>query len=497
MRICFCSSANSGHIFPYLNFVSLVVKKGHTVDWYGVEDKSRNDLSSRIKATGASYTELPESMPEDLLLFFKYFKNQFGFLQAIRIMYLLLTDKPKFDMFAKSNGQWALNKFFMLGLFVTAANRALQMKKIQEQKNYDILLCDPISIPIIMSLAMDIPLIIMSPMIVDMDSSPVYDEMRAPALQDEYVCYLLEQKVKIAHPGWTYAKSLQHFQTSLDSRIILSSEDLFTASGKYPTHSDPKRTWYISNREFDIPFDQSRLRTIKEVQANPRIYVSFGTEMCNNYPLIDAFFEYFGNNDMDVLFTFGGNNVSYEMYKTRAWKNKNFKIEVMVNQREILASGKDIYFNHCGAGSIYEAIYYGVPMVCIPQEWDQPLNAATVAELGCGVIFPETHARGFVGKIQQSVETVLRDFDKIRQAALKQREKFMSGETTDSVIEQAFASFEKNPTSYKTNWEKFACGGPDPSLGYTSRMGLIGNYDVCLWFMLIMSVIIYVFSYVK
>jgi hypothetical protein len=294
------------------------------------------------------------------------------------------------------------------------------MKTIQQEKNYDILLCDIVSIPMIMSLTMDIPVITLNPLIVDMDSSPANDEMVTPAVQDEYVCYLIDQKVsKIAHPGWTFAKSLHFYHTSQDSRIILSSQDLFTTSGKYQPYSDPKRTWYVSNREFDIPFDQTRVKTIKEVQANPRIYISFGTEMCNNYPLIDAFFEYFGNNDMDVLFTFGGNNVSYEMYKTRDWKNKNFKIELMVNQREVLASGKDIYFNHCGAGSIYEAIFYGVPMVCIPQEWDQPLNATTIAELGCGVVFPESHARGSVGKIQQSVETVLRDFDKIRQAALK------------------------------------------------------------------------------
>jgi UDP:flavonoid glycosyltransferase YjiC (YdhE family) len=294
------------------------------------------------------------------------------------------------------------------------------MKTIQQEKNYDILLCDVVSIPVIMSLTMDIPFIILNPLIVDMDSSPAHAEMLNPALQDEYVCYLIDQKVrKIAHPGWTYAKSCYYGFSSSDPQITLSSQDLFTASGKYPPYSDPKRTWYISNREFDIPFDETRLRTIKEVQANPRIYISFGTEMCNNYPMIDAFFEYFGNNDMDVLFTFGGNNFSYEMYKSRDWKNKNFKIELMVNQREVLASGKDIYFNHCGAGSIYEAIFYGVPMVCIPQEWDQPLNATTIAELGCGVVFPESHARGSVGKIQQSVETVLRDFDKIRQAALK------------------------------------------------------------------------------
>jgi hypothetical protein len=272
---------------------------------------------------------------------------------------------------------------------------------------------------------------------------------------------------------------------------------LWSTGGKHPQRSDPSTTWYVSNREFDIPFDASKLRAVNDVQAAPRVYISFGTEMCNNYPLIDAFFEYFGNGCMDVLFTFGGNSVSYEMYKNRSWKNENFRIELMVNQKEVLASGKDIYFNHCGAGSIYEAIFYAVPMVCIPQEWDQPLNAETVAELGCGVVFPDFHERGFVGKIQESVESVLRDFDSIRQAALRQRGRLIGGETTDSVIDQSLASFEKNPASYKIDWDKWTASTPDPKLGYTKRMGLIGNYDVCLWFMLVMSLIFYVFFYMR
>jgi hypothetical protein len=169
----------------------------------------------------------------------------------------------------------------------------------------------------------------------------------------------------------------------------------------------------------------------------------------------------------------------------------------MVNQKEVLAKVNDIYYNHCSAGSIYEAIFYAVPMVCIPQEWDQPLNAETVAELGSRVVFPDFHERGFFGKIQESVESVLRDFDSIRQAALRERRKLIGEETTDSVIDQALASFEKNPASYKIDWEKWTASAPNPKLGYTKRMGLIGNYDFFLWFMLVISLIFYLFFYMR
>jgi UDP:flavonoid glycosyltransferase YjiC (YdhE family) len=58
----------------------------------------------------------------------------------------------------------------------------------------------------------------------------------------------------------------------------------------------------------------------------------------------------------------------------------------MLNQRELLSQGIDIYFNHCGAGSIYESLYYGIPGVYIPQHFDQFKNAETLAGLGCGLV---------------------------------------------------------------------------------------------------------------
>lgn len=42
------------------------------------------------------------------------------------------------------------------------------------------------------------------------------------------------------------------------------------------------------------------------------------------------------------------------------------------------------FVSHAGMGSTMEALYYGVPLVCVPQMIEQEVNAARVAELGLG-----------------------------------------------------------------------------------------------------------------
>jgi MGT family glycosyltransferase len=43
------------------------------------------------------------------------------------------------------------------------------------------------------------------------------------------------------------------------------------------------------------------------------------------------------------------------------------------------------FVSHAGMGSTTEALYYGVPLVCVPQMLEQELNAGRVVELGLGV----------------------------------------------------------------------------------------------------------------
>ena len=111
-------------------------------------------------------------------------------------------------------------------------------------------------------------------------------------------------------------------------------------------------------------------------------------------------------------------------------------LNLMVNQRELLSQGVDIYFNHCGAGSIYESLYYAIPGIYIPQHFDQFMNGETLAKLGCGLIYNESPEISAYQKIDERVNTLLANFETYRENVLVQQRKICESGTVDDVIEK-------------------------------------------------------------
>jgi UDP:flavonoid glycosyltransferase YjiC (YdhE family) len=79
MKICFASIGATGHTYPYLKFVEMLVKRGHTVDWYATEDDSRPSMAPKVEAVGACYTDLPLVSAGDLTAWFRWYNHTFGF----------------------------------------------------------------------------------------------------------------------------------------------------------------------------------------------------------------------------------------------------------------------------------------------------------------------------------------------------------------------------------------------------------------------------------
>jgi MGT family glycosyltransferase len=81
------------------------------------------------------------------------------------------------------------------------------------------------------------------------------------------------------------------------------------------------------------------------------------------------------------------------------------------------------FVSHAGMGSTMEALYYGVPLVCVPQMLEQEINAGRVAELGLGVrLDPE---RLTAADLRAAVDAVSGDagmraaLDRMREATRK------------------------------------------------------------------------------
>jgi UDP:flavonoid glycosyltransferase YjiC (YdhE family) len=174
--------------------------------------------------------------------------------------------------------------------------------------------------------------------------------------------------------------------------------------------------------KFEIVEKKSNLL---ENESNPNrlIYVSLGTLYNNNLEIykriIDAFksFDEFNNNqsrikleNLTIIVSTGAK--TFEQFKVLLENNlyslpNNIKLVKTAPQIEILKRAS-LFVTHCGLNSTSEAINYGVPVVCIPLEVDQPLNAYRIAdELGLGIRLEYTVMT--VDDIRQAIHKILND----------------------------------------------------------------------------------------
>ena len=84
----------------------------------------------------------------------------------------------------------------------------------------------------------------------------------------------------------------------------------------------------------------------------------------------------------------------------------NVTVTEHADHRSLMAT-TDVVVTHAGLGTIAVALSGGVPLVCVPIDRDQPLNAARVVALDAGVLLDEHHRRPT--DIAAAIEAVLAD----------------------------------------------------------------------------------------
>lgn len=115
--------------------------------------------------------------------------------------------------------------------------------------------------------------------------------------------------------------------------------------------------------------------------GKPLLYSSLGTAF-NNWPeYYPILFDAVHDLDINVFAALGE-------IKPESLKNIPTNVEVgqMVPQLDILSQAS-VFITHAGMGGTGEAIYYGVPMIAIPQMDEQAITARQIEKTGLGVAF--------------------------------------------------------------------------------------------------------------
>lgn len=162
---------------------------------------------------------------------------------------------------------------------------------------------------------------------------------------------------------------------------------------------------FLGNR-FDKILDIAQLSK-KELYSNDNIYISLGTIMNLRFSIFKTALEILGKSTYNVTISCGGANEIFEKLSV-ANIYDNIHIFLFLNQKEILLK-TDVFITHGGANSVYEALYYSVPMILIPNGGDQIENSKMVERLKVGKAIL-SYDNNFLSDLEKALQNIKNDY---------------------------------------------------------------------------------------
>jgi MGT family glycosyltransferase len=135
-------------------------------------------------------------------------------------------------------------------------------------------------------------------------------------------------------------------------------------------------------------------------KERPLIYISLGTVYNAQKDFYRRCFAAFAGSHYHVVLSVGRKTPIASLGAIPA----NFIVQEYVPQLDILQRAA-LFISHGGMNSVSDALYYGVPLVVIPQSADQPWVAKGVVRLGAGKMISRTHVSA--ARLRSVAEEVL------------------------------------------------------------------------------------------
>lgn len=343
-RVLFINAGSEGHINPTIGVVQELVSRGEEVIYFCIEA-----FRERIEKVGATVRTLDDQK------FIKAFISGGRDYLLQRINGLLLTadivipsileqiEGEHFDyvihdsMFGCGRMIAQILKLPAISSCTTFAETRESFDKMLEQFNKQ----TPVNI-----------------------AKPIYDQFQS--LTDT----IMEQyDVEIRSPYEVYCNPAP-LTLVYTTREFQPDGEAFDPSYKFVGPSIAARS---AQTGFDLPV----------IQGKELIYISLGTVFNQAKDFYKLCFEAFGDTDYRVVLAIGDKVGVSDLGEVPG----NFIVKNYVPQMEVLRR-TNFFITHGGMNSAHEGLYFGVPLIVIPQSADQPIVAEQVARLEAGIAFP-------------------------------------------------------------------------------------------------------------
>lgn len=144
---------------------------------------------------------------------------------------------------------------------------------------------------------------------------------------------------------------------------------------------------------------------LEHLGTNPLIYISLGTVYSlNQTTFYQQCFAAFADYPAQFVLSVGTQTDPASLGEIP----NNFIVRQTVPQLEILQQA-NLFISHGGMNSVNESLYYGVPLIVIPQQMEQLINGRQVERLGAGILLGDKPPYGHVSttKLRRSTEAIL------------------------------------------------------------------------------------------
>lgn len=133
-----------------------------------------------------------------------------------------------------------------------------------------------------------------------------------------------------------------------------------------------------------------------EKQKETLVYISMGTVNNDKLPLYRNCIEALRDTDYQVILSVG------ELVDQTSFGRlpENISVHSHVDQIALLEKA-DVFISHCGMNSVNESLYFGVPLVMLPQTSEQGGVATRVEQLGAGLRLKKTSPAAIGQAVQQ------------------------------------------------------------------------------------------------
>ena len=225
---------------------------------------------------------------------------------------------------------------------------------------------------------------------------------------------VLRKGLQSIKPGYGYWRKLQRQTAKIvkdfklrdpkDINVLSSSAELnivFSTRYFQPYEQHFGESYLYVGPEIETNRQEVPLE-IKKDEGQLLIYIAVGTVYRANLQFFQHCLQAFDDRRYRVIMSVGRAVDPADLDPVP----KNFTIKQHVPQLAILQNA-DVFITHGGMNSISEAVYYGVPMIVVPNTIEQALNAVRVEQLHAGVYLEPD--RLSVEKLLQAVESVLGD----------------------------------------------------------------------------------------